>query len=198
MLAIRHGQTDWNARARIQGHTDIALNEHGRWQARRMADALAHESIAAIYTSDLVRARDTAAALAERSGAPLIVDAALRERYFGRFEGKTFDEIERHWPEDAARWRARDPDFAPGGGEVLAEFYARGVAVAERLSAAHAGSVIAIVSHGGVLDCLYRAATRAALNAPRTWTIGNASINRLLYTPQGLTLVGWNDVQHLD
>ena len=197
ILAIRHGETDWNAAARIQGHTDIALNAHGRWQAQRLAEALAHEAIAAVYTSDLARARATAAPLAAVTGAPLRVDIELRERHFGSFEGSTFDEIERRAPADAARWRAREPDFAPGGGEALADFYARCVAVATRLAAAHAGATIALVSHGGVLDSLYRAATRVGLQAPRSWKVGNAAINRLLHTPQGFTLVGWNDSHHL-
>lgn len=63
---------------------------------------------------------------------------------------------------------------------------------------AHAGQTIVLVTHGGVLDCLYRAATRVELNAPRTWTIGNTSINRLLWTDDGFTLVGWGDTQHLE
>ena len=197
LLAIRHGETDWNATARIQGHTDIALNATGRWQAECLARALAAEPLEAVYTSDLVRARDTAAPLARTTGAPLVHDAGLRERCFGRFEGATFDEIERRWPDDAARWRAREPDFTPGGGEPLAGFYARCVAAVDRLARAHRGGLIALVAHGGVLDCLYRAANGAGLRAKREWPLANASINRLLHTDEGLVLLGWNDVQHL-
>jgi probable phosphoglycerate mutase len=71
-------------------------------------------------------------------------------------------------------------------------------AVAQRLAGAHPGGCIALVSHGGVLDSLYRAATGLALDAPRSWQLGNAAINRLLYTGRGFTLVGWNDRAHLD
>jgi probable phosphoglycerate mutase len=67
-----------------------------------------------------------------------------------------------------------------------------------RLAAAHPGQTIAVVAHGGVMDCLYRAAARLELDAPRSWQLGNASINRLLYTPQGFTLVGWSDTYHLE
>jgi probable phosphoglycerate mutase len=67
-----------------------------------------------------------------------------------------------------------------------------------RLAALHPGQTIAVVSHGGVMDCLYRAAAHVALDAPRSWQLGNAAINRLLYTPQGFTLVGWSDTHHLD
>ncbi len=108
------------------------------------------------------------------------------------------DEVRQRWPEQARRWRLREPDFAPPGGESLRRFSARCVATARRLAAAHAGQLIALVAHGGVLDCLYREATRLELQAPRTWQLGNAGINRLLYTPGGFTLVGWSDTQHLD
>ena len=199
IVAIRHGETDWNALARIQGHTDISLNHTGHWQASRTAQALAHETIDVVYSSDLARARLTAQALADGQRAPLVVDEALRERHFGRFEGLTFDQIERRWPDQAQRWRARDPDFVPGDeGESLRVFYARCMAAAEALASRHRGGTIALVAHGGVLDCLYRAATRMALHEPRSWVLGNASINRLLHTDQGFGLVGWNDVQHLD
>jgi 2,3-bisphosphoglycerate-dependent phosphoglycerate mutase len=121
----------------------------------------------------------------------------LRERSFGHFEGRTFREIEAQWPDQAQRWRQRDPEFCPAGGESLTTFYARVIEQAEALAALHAGETIALVAHGGVLDCLYRAATRVDLQAPRTWELANASINRLLHTPAGFTLVGWADTQHL-
>ena len=69
---------------------------------------------------------------------------------------------------------------------------------ATRLAARHPGQTVALVAHGGVLDCLYRAASRIELDAPRTWQLGNASINRLLYSDEGLAMVGWNDSRHLD
>ena len=101
------------------------------------------------------------------------------------------------WPDQARRWHHRDPDFGPAQGEVLRDFNQRCLHTLTRLAAAHPGRNIAIVTHGGVLDCLYRAATRIDLQAPRSWELGNASINRLLYTPQGFTLVGWSDDAHL-
>jgi probable phosphoglycerate mutase len=201
IVALRHGETSWNVDQRIQGQLDIPLNEHGRWQAAQLGGALAHEDIAAIYSSDLQRAAVTAQALGDSVGwavVPVVLEPALRERAFGVFEGVTFREIEERWPEDARRWRRRDPDFGPGGGETLRAFYERVVAVALRLAAGHAGQTIAIVAHGGVLDCLYRAATGCELDAPRTWKLGNASINRLLYGNGSLSLVGWNDDRHLD
>jgi 2,3-bisphosphoglycerate-dependent phosphoglycerate mutase len=197
LFALRHGRTAWNAAARVQGHTDVPLDATGRWQAERLAEALQGEPIAALYSSDLQRAWHTAQPLAQRAGLPLRADVRLRERAFGRFEGHTHADIEATWPEEAQRWRRREPGFQPGGGEALTTFYARCVAVASELAAAHPGQTIALVAHGGVLDCLYRAAVGVALDAPRSWQLGNASINRLLFNGEGFSLVGWNDDAHL-
>lgn len=198
ILAIRHGQTDWNADSRIQGHTDIALNALGEWQAGRLAQALGDETLDVLYSSDLARARQTAAPLAARKGLELRIDTGLRERGFGEFEGLSFAQIEQRWPEQAAAWRQRDPDFGARGGEVLRDFRNRVVATVDRLARAHRGRNIALVTHGGVLDLLYREATRVALDAPRSWQLANAGINRLLHSEQGLVLVGWADVGHLE
>jgi len=198
IIAIRHGQTAWNAETRMQGQLDTALDAHGRWQAQQLAHVLAHESIDAIVSSDLSRALDTAAPLAQALSLRVQSERGLRERSFGLFQGFTYADIARHWPEEAARWRARDAAFAPPRGESLNGFYERCVDVAQRLAAQHAGRSVVWVTHGGVLDCLYRAATRVALDAPRTWPLDNASVNRLLHGDQGLMLVGWGDVRHLD
>jgi len=198
IIAIRHGETAWNVDARIQGHLDIPLNDIGLWQAARAGEALAGERLDAIYSSDLARAQTTAQAVAGTTGAPLVLDSGLRERCFGSFEGRTFKEIEAEQPEQAQRWRKRDPDFVPdGGGESLAMLKSRIQHTVERLAAQHTGGQIALVAHGGVMDVLYRLATHQDLQAPRTWELGNAAINRLLWTPGGLSLVGWGDVSHL-
>jgi len=197
IVLIRHGETAWNRATRIQGHTDIPLSPLGLAQAERLAQALADEPLAALYSSDLSRARQTAEAVARVQGLSLHLDAGLRERAFGRFEGLSWEEIDRGYPEDAARWRKREPDFPVGGGESLIVFSGRVLAAARRAASAHPGQSIALVAHGGVLDCLYRAATQVALDAPRSWQLGNATINRLLATPEGFTLIGWNDDHHL-
>lgn len=198
LIAIRHGETAWNVDTRIQGHLDIPLNDTGLWQARQLARALAGEPLSAIYASDLQRAHATARAIAEATGAPLVPEPALRERSFGQLEGRTFAEIETELPEQARRWRQRDPHFAPEGGETLVQLRERIAATTHRLAAQHTGGLVVLVAHGGVLDVLYRLATGQELQAPRTWQLANAAINRLLWTPEGLTLVGWADTQHLD
>jgi probable phosphoglycerate mutase len=198
VIAVRHGETAWNVDTRIQGQLDIGLNAKGRWQAGRVAEALAGEGLEVIYASDLARAHDTALAIGRATGLAVQPDRSLRERAFGIFEGRTWAEIEAHFPEHSARWRAREPGYGPEGGETLRGFYERVVATAGALAARHAGQTIALVAHGGVMDCLYRAAARVALDAPRSWQLGNAAINRLLHTGEGFTLVGWSDTSHLD
>jgi 2,3-bisphosphoglycerate-dependent phosphoglycerate mutase len=197
IVAIRHGETTWNVDSRIQGQLDIPLNATGHAQGERLGRALAAEPLAAIYASDLLRAFETANYVGRATGVPVVAEQGLRERHFGSFEGRTFAEIEAESPEEAQRWRKRDPDFTPEGGESLIELRDRVVVTAARLAALHPGQLIALVGHGGVMDVLYRAATRLDIQAARTWELGNAAINRLLWTPEGFSLVGWADTQHL-
>lgn len=198
LIAIRHGETEWNVDTRIQGQLDIGLNRTGLWQADRVAQALADEPIAAIYASDLSRAWQTAQAIGSARGLAVTPEPRLRERAFGHFEGRTFAAIDAELPEQARLWRTRDPHFEPDGGESLLRFRERIVGVATELAGRHADELIVLVAHGGVMDVLYRAATGQELQAPRTWHLGNAAVNRLLWTPQGFSLVGWGDVAHLE
>ena len=201
IIAIRHGETAWNVGTRLQGHTDIALNERGQWQAQRAALALADEAIDAIYSSDLSRAHATALAIAERNTGyvprTVATHTGLRERGFGIFEGQTYAQIAMDFPQESEQWRRRDPNFAPTGGESLVQFRDRVHAAVNAIASQHLGQNIVLVAHGGVMDAMYRLATQLDLVAPRTWALGNAAINRLLWTPDGLTLVGWADDQHL-
>jgi len=199
IIAVRHGETAWNVDARIQGQLDIGLNDTGRWQARRVGLALAGESLCAIYSSDLSRAHETARHIAERVQLAVEPHAGLRERGFGMFEGRTFDEIQQAWPEHARNWRSRVPEWQPPeGGESLLQLRERVLRTLDELAARHTGGQIVVVAHGGVLDTLYRIATGQPVNSPRTWQLPNGAINRLLWTPQGVTLVGWSDTQHLE
>ena len=199
IIAVRHGETAWNVDARIQGQLDIQLNDTGRWQARRVGRALASEQLAAIYSSDLGRAHETARAIAEAARIPVVAHPGLRERRFGLFEGKTFDEIHTTWPEQASCWKKRIPEWQPPeGGESLLQLRERVTRTVGDLASRHCGQQIAVVAHGGVLDALYRVATGQEVNSPRTWQLPNGAINRLLWTPEGFTLVGWSDTQHLE
>jgi len=149
ILLVRHGETDWNAARRIQGQTNAPLNERGRAQAHSLADELAGESIAAVYSSDLDRARETAEILAARLDLPVVVDQALRERNFGSWEGKTVDELEARWPGAWARWR--DGNEGEGDVEDHLALAQRVRGAIHRLAAAHPGERILVVAHGGAM-----------------------------------------------
>ncbi len=198
ITAIRHGETAWNVDTRIQGQLDIGLNAKGRWQAGRAGLAMASEDIDVVYSSDLWRAYDTALSVAQPHGLNVQTNEGLRERGFGSFEGKTFAEIEASFPEQALLWRKRVPDFAPPGGESLLHLRERVLQCVQSLAQAHIGQHIVIVSHGGVMDVLYRAATGLDIQAARSWDLHNAAINRLLWNGEHLSLVGWADTSHID
>lgn len=198
ILAIRHGETAWNQEARIQGQLDIPLNDRGLWQATQTAQALRDESIAAVYTSDLQRAVQTAQPLARHHQQSLQFHLGLRERHFGECQGYTWTELAERSPDITDAWRRRVPEFAPPGGESLLALRTRVVQTFDELAERHLGEQIVVVAHGGVLDIVYRAAARVDLQSPRTWSLANAGINRVLWTPEGLSLVGWGDVSHLE
>ncbi|MDZ7938008.1 MAG: histidine phosphatase family protein [Rhodoferax sp.] len=204
ITAVRHGETAWNVDTRIQGQLDIGLNARGQWQAERVGKALAEAEIDHVYSSDLQRAHCTAEAIARHArepGSPPLqvrLHQGLRERGFGSFEGETWADIAEKWPEESRRWKQRDPHFAPPGGETPTVLLERVRRTVDEIAAQHLGEHIVLVAHGGVMDMLYRLATRQELHAPRTWELGNTAINRLLWTPDALTLVGWADTRHLD
>ena len=204
ILLIRHGETDWNAERRLQGHLDIPLNAHGQRQAAALGQALLDEPLDAIIASDLQRARQTAEAIGAPRGMTVSIDPGLRERCFGAFEGLRYDEINSVYPEAYAAWQARDLDARyPHGvhaAETMREFFARAVSAVGTI--AHlAGNKyhrrIAIVTHGGVLECAYRAAQGVDLAQARDFEVKNASINRVRWNGTGMQITGWADVAHL-
>ncbi|MGE0315606.1 MAG: histidine phosphatase family protein [Lautropia sp.] len=179
LLLVRHGETGWNALRRIQGQTDIDLNAVGERQARAVARRLAAEPVAAIHSSDLLRAWRTAEAIGAEVGVAVIPDAALRERHWGRFQGTRFEDIAREHPADHARLIARDPAFDAHGGESLEQLALRTAQALRAIAARHAGETVVVVSHGGVLDCAYRLAAGRDLASPRDFVLLNAAINEI-------------------
>jgi len=195
---VRHGETDWNAEKRIQGHIDLPLNETGRAQALATAFGVAHHSFAALYASDLGRAWQTALAAAERLGLEVRPAPGLRERHYGIFQGLTADEGARKYPDAHARYAARDPDYDFETGESLRAFADRVVAGVEWLVRHHAGQTVLAVSHGGVLDIIYRKATGRTLEAPRDFKIPNCALNWFEFDARGWHLQTWADRHHLE
>ena len=201
IVLIRHGETAWNAERRLQGHLDIALNGEGARQAEALAEALAHERVDLLVSSDLARARQTAQAVASRHGLEVQEDPDLRERCYGVFEGLLYADIEQRYPREFAAWQARDIDAVMPDGENAAEsfqaFYTRAITAIVAWAQAHPKQRVAIVAHGGVLECAYRAALGMALETPRTFPVKNASINRFTLANGKLVLDSWGEVDHL-
>jgi len=208
ILLIRHGETAWNAERRLQGHLDIPLNAEGERQAAALGAALAAEHIDLVVSSDLGRARQTAEAIvrarhADGSGGAtaLRTDPQLRERCYGGFEGLLYSEIAARFPREFAAWQARNVNATlPSGrnvGETFRQFYDRATAAILGHAARHPGRTLALVAHGGVLECAYRAALGLPLETPRDFKVHNASINRFALEQGQLRLVSWGETSHL-
>ena len=156
LLLIRHGQTTYNATGRMQGHLDTELSEVGLSQARAAADLLVDKQITAIVSSDLIRARDTAAVIGEKLGIEVDVDKRLRETHLGDWQGMTSAEVDEQYPGARAIWR-HDPTWAPPQGESRVDVATRARPVIDELMRAHPewdrGAVL-VVAHGGAISAL--------------------------------------------
>ena len=195
---VRHGETDWNVEKRIQGLIDIPLNATGRAQALAMAYLAAHVSFDALYSSDLTRALDTAHALSQREGLEIHRLPQLRERNYGIFQSITAAEGAERFPEAYALYRARDPHYDFETGESMLDFAARVTDGVEAMVRHHAGQTIAAVTHGGVLDILYRKSTGRPLHTPRDFDIPNCALNWFHFDAHGWHLERWADRHHLE
>ena len=181
----------------MQGQTDTPLSDTGRAQALAVGTRLAAREFAALYSSDLSRALDTARAVSQASGKPVATDRRLREREFGIFEGLTRDEIAARYPAELARFFTRDPDYAVPGGESMRAFHARCLGCLAELAGRHAGEDVVVVTHGLVLDAIYRAAHALAPEAERPVPLINASLNVFVRSGHDWLMEVWGDIGHL-
>jgi 2,3-bisphosphoglycerate-dependent phosphoglycerate mutase len=194
---IRHGETEWNVARRIQGQTDVPLNETGRSQALAMAFNAAHHGFSAVYSSDLQRARDTAKMVAERRGLEVNTLTSLRERHFGIFQGLTAEEGLQLNPAAHACYIARDVNYDFETGESMLRFAERVNEAVDYLTTHHPKQTIAVVSHAGVLETVYRKATGRPLHTPRDFAIPNCALNWFKFDENGWHLEAWDDHHHL-
>lgn len=194
---IRHGETDWNVARRIQGQTDVPLNETGRGQALALAFNAAHHDFSAVYSSDLQRALDTAKRVAERRGLEVNTLPQLRERHFGIFQGLTAQEGLQLNPAAHACYLARDVNYDFESGESLLRFAERVQEAVVYLARHHPQQTIAVVSHAGVLEIVYRKATGRPLHTPRDFAIPNCALNWFNFDEHGWHLETWDDHHHL-
>jgi probable phosphoglycerate mutase len=199
LLVIRHGETDWNRQHRFQGQIDVPLNEIGRAQAGRLGKRLVDEPLDVLISSDLQRARSTADALTQARGLRPEIDPLWREQGFGMLEGLDVPTIRSRHADLWSSWTRHDADYAlPGGGESNNDFHARVMRALQAALVAHAGKRVVVVTHGGVLDMLWRNVHALPLHGARMCDIPNTGINRLRWTDGRLQIVEWADARHLD
>lgn len=199
LILIRHGETDWNRELRFQGQLDVPLNAVGLEQARRVAERLAQETMQGLVSSDLQRALQTAQAVAGRAPQVLdpVLEAALREQHFGLAEGLCVPDVKARHPQAWDQWVRFEADYAFDGGESTRVFHARVLAAVRALGQRHPGQTLAVVTHGGVLDMVYRSALGLPLSGPRQSEIPNAGINRVRLHGETIEIVDWADTRHL-
>ena len=198
LCIVRHGETAWNAEHRVQGQLDVPLNAIGQAQALAASKVLSQEKFDAIYSSDLSRARQTAQPAAHALAREILLEKDLRERHYGIFERLTYAEVKVRYPEDYARFAARDPEYAFRTGESLKDFSARSIGIISRIASDHDGASILVFTHGGVLDMLYRFIIGLPITAQRDFGIPNAGLNRIESTLAGWQIRAWAETAHLE
>ncbi len=201
LILIRHGETDWNRELRFQGQIDVPLNAVGHEQARRLGQRLAGERAHGLVCSDLTRTRQTALPISQHNPQLLSSEptfsSALREQKFGALDGMSVAEIRTLHPEAWAQWLRFDADHAFAGAESTREFHARVMAAVRALAVAHPQQTLVVVTHGGVLDMIYRTARALPLSGPRQSDIPNAGLNRVRIDADRAEILTWADTQHL-
>ena len=201
LILIRHGETDWNRELRFQGQVDVPLNAVGHEQARRLGERLAGEPVHLLVCSDLIRTQQTALPISQQSrhtvARTAVLNAALREQNFGVVDGMRVDEIKVAHPDAWAQWIRFQADYAFTGGESTQQFHARVMTAVRTLVAEHANKTLVLVTHGGVLDMIYRTALALPLSGPRQSEIPNAGLNRVRVQGDVIEILAWADTQHL-
>ena len=178
LILVRHGETDWNAEGRIQGMLDVPLNALGMEQAELAAAELARTiNVAELVSSDLVRTRETTKPINEATGFEPRFDARIRERNFGVWQGKTYEEWRVLDAVGMARYNAGDPDYGPEGGETASQFLERCVDAVTDLVLGGKEKTLILVTHGGVVSSMVRHAQGLNPQSARTWSVPNASIS---------------------
>ena len=199
VFLVRHGETECNALRRIQGHTDTALSARGVAQAECVAGRLADEPVAAVYSSDLRRAFQTAEAIASRHGLRVVPEVGLREVSFGEWEGKTEEDLgAAAYAQALQLWRADPLRNRPPGGESIPALLQRVGKVFDRVVAAHTGQTVVIVGHGGSMRAVLAHALGGGLETYAALRPHNASLSLIEVGDSGVVLQLYNDTCFLN
>lgn len=174
----------------------MPLNDAGKAQARCVAAALAGAGIAAVYSSDLSRAAETAGIIASRLGLAVRRDPGLRERHLGAWQGLTMNDVSRRFP-DEYRCHREGVDFAPQGGETFRQFQDRVCGALDRIAAAHDDETVAVVMHGGPVKVFILRLLAAPFTAHTLMRTGNTGITTVLRRDGRYVLESYNVTEHL-
>ena len=177
VLIVRHGETIWNSEGRIQGHLDSPLTPRGIAQAESVAERLKQVRFDALYSSDLGRAYGTAERISAATGSEIIPEKRLRERNLGVFQGLVEEEIRERYPSEWEQFLRRDPDYRIPEGESSRDRVVRTKQLLDEVAERHPGGCVLLVTHGGILDGIFRLVTGLPIELPRQFKIWNAGIN---------------------
>ncbi len=195
IILVRHGETAWNKESRLQGQTDVPLNEVGRRQADLVAQRLDAEPITAAYASDLSRAHETAVVIAKRHQLEVIPVIGLREVSFGEWEGLSRATIREYHEVEYQRWLDNPMEVSPPGGETFSQVQARAHAALIQIASAHPDETILIVAHGGMIKSII-----CKYHEGGFWDFpqGNTAVNFLEFAEGEIHFLKLNDCEHLE
>lgn len=201
LIAVRHGETEWNAQQRFQGQGDSRLTQKGRRDVDCLGKRLRQFEIDRLISSDLGRAVETARLIAGHTGHKILKDPRLRERHYGVLEGLNIPEIEIRHTEVLQALKTGDPDYVVPGGESRRQLFERNESFISQLVREHAGTTTLVVVHGGVLESILRLVCGMPLDHPRCFTPVNAALNIFSHGPYFWTtrwvVETWGDAAHL-
>jgi 2,3-bisphosphoglycerate-dependent phosphoglycerate mutase len=197
IIAIRHGETEWNAAGREQGQLDSPLTPRGLQQAAAIAERMKRYTFAALYSSDLGRALQTAEIVAKATGSSIAVDTGLRERNTGIFQGMTKEQMAERYASEYAAYSADPYGYEIPGGESGVQRSERSVRVFNALADRHADDTIVVITHGGFLMGFFEHVL--SLEPGNSWRFKrqNAAFNAFERRAGIWSLVTWNDTAHL-
>lgn len=197
LIILRHGMTYWNNESRYQGHTDIELNPQGIAQAHAVRERLAGTKLEAIYSSDLSRAFKTAEIIAQPHGLKVSVAPGLKEINFGVWEGLTYTDLLRDYPEQLQVWLERPHDLNVPQGETFLQVRDRAVAEVQRIIHEHPTGTVVIVTHGGTIAALICGLLGQPLSCMWQYKQKNTALNILSKQGDRFELEVFNDISHL-
>jgi broad specificity phosphatase PhoE len=197
LIAIRHGETEWNVEGREMGQLDSPLTARGVEQSRLIAERLGQVLFDTLYSSDLGRALQTAEIIAAECGSQVRLDAGLRERHMGIFQGLTLAEMRERFPKERAHFEQMGPDYVVPGGESARQALERSAEVVTAIAQRHAHETVVVVTHGGFLMVFFQFVLGLPPGNGRRFKRYNASYNAFDYEDDKWSLVTWNDISHL-